>query len=1062
MQNNKNTSCKMQNKNKIKILKASAGSGKTYAIAKEFIKEALTKNSAREFRHILAVTFTKDATGEMKNRVLSELYGLAFNTEDSIGFLQDVMSEMKKVNQNVTEKMTRERAKKLLSVIINEYSRLNITTIDSFFQKILRSIARELGAGSKFNIEMNSAQVRLNAVNSMIENSHNDPQLLEWLTAYVESKLEENGNWHFRDELYRFSACIYDERFQEKEKELKCLLNSNENAITDTLKQHKLTVKKCRDFFQYANKHAIQIATEAGISTENFFHKGIVFNFWKNLSENKSADLNVTIKNHLDAPEKWTTKNNKQYEKITELAEKYLMPLLQQTVDTLKQYKTSKLILQNLHQLGLVWYITREIEKQNHENNRFMLSDTSMFINSMIDKQDAPFIYEKTGDNVQHILIDEFQDTSRLQWENFRTLLFEIIASNRFSLLVGDAKQSIYRWRNGDWRILDRIDEELEAIPETLPLNFRSCKEIVDFNNKFFTETGKLLDEKYRSELISLNDKSPFATVYEEKYVVQTARKTAGKGYVRINLLQKEDSKNFNDTVIEALILQLQTLHNANVPAGKICILTRKNSEIAELATRLSSVKNDFPELAEKNYLNIVSDDAFNLSSSEAVIAIINALRVIDNPSLAYLSPSLQLTENLSMMPLLELVSYLFRKLDLVKIQGQSSYMFTFLDTIMDYLKTSPTADLHTFLTCWNEELSTKTIPAGTGIDGVRAMTIHKSKGLQFHTVIIPFCTWELNPKSNSLIWCSAKPGVYDLPLLPISFSSKMENTVFSKEYESEKSLSWLDNLNLLYVAFTRSECNLIVFGKFKKSLSGIKNLSSVSDLLQWTVPILNGQIDAETLHYEFGELEHGQDEQFSTAITGTNILKQALLPKTVEYVSCDFEEGKSIFKQSNMSRKFVNPEMSTKEKYVAYGNIMHSLFARIRTKDDIERAVESLITEGLILAPDKETYIEKIHSAITKAGVEDWFSDKYKIYSEFSILVEENGEVTTKRPDRAIISDDETIIVDYKFGEPHAAHRRQLQQYVDLLKTMDYPDVKGYLWYVELEKVYKIDEIQD
>jgi ATP-dependent exoDNAse (exonuclease V) beta subunit len=1052
----------MQYENQVKVFRASAGSGKTYAIAKEFVREALVKDSLRGFRHILAVTFTKDATGEMKDRILSELYGLAFCTDDSAGFLEDVRAAIGDEGLLMTESEIRGRAGRLLTAIVHDYSRLNITTIDSFFQKILRSIARELGAGSRFNIEMNSQRVRLDAVNAIIENSNCEPQLLEWLTAYVESKLEENGNWRFRDEVYRFSACIYDEYFQERERELRSLLDENEGVIMEIVKRHRSVVGQCRDFFRQVNRQAVGIAGDAMLSKADFFRNGAVFNFWNNLAENQAAELTVTIVNHLESAENWTTKANKRRNEITAVAGRYLMPLLRQTVDRLREYNTSRLILQNLHQLGLVWYITREIERRNHENNRFMLSDTAMFINSMIDGRDAPFIYEKTGENVHNILIDEFQDTSRIQWGNFRTLMLDAVASNRFCLLVGDAKQSIYRWRNGDWRILDRIDCELPALTETLPFNFRSCREVVGFNNRFFTETGMLLDEKYRSELLSLDCKSPFSTVYKEEYVIQTARKTAGSGFVTVDFLKKEDGKSFNDTVVENLIVQLQILRNAKVPAGKICILTRRNSEIADIAARLSACKNDFPDLAAENYLNIVSDDAFSLSSSEAVTAIINALRVIDNPLLEYLSPSLKITGKPAMMPLLELVSYLFRELCLVEMEGQSSYLFTFFDAVINYLKNSPMDDLHTFLAFWDDELSIKTIPAGAGIDGVRAMTVHKSKGLQFHTVIIPFCTWELNPKLNPLVWCAAKPGVYDLPLLPVSFSSKMENTVFSKEYESEKSLSWLDNLNLLYVAFTRAECNLLIFGKFKKSLSGIKNISSVSDLLQWTVPEMGGSCDTETLHYEFGELEYRQDEQNGSVAVGTNVLKQSLLPKTVEFVSCGFEEGKSIFKQSNMSRRFVNPEASVKEKYVAYGNIMHALFERIRTVDDIERAVESIISEGLIIAGDKESYIEKVRSAITNAGVEDWFSGKYRVYSEFSILVEENGELMTRRPDRAILSDDETIVVDYKFGAQHAAHHRQLRQYVDLLKAMDFPGVKGYLWYVELETIRQIDEIQD
>ncbi|MDR1562606.1 MAG: UvrD-helicase domain-containing protein [Dysgonamonadaceae bacterium] len=1046
----------------LKVFKASAGSGKTYTLAKEFIKEALIKDSVKMFSRILAVTFTKDATGEMKDRILAELYGLAFNTEDSAGFLSDLQAVMLESGCKMSEKEIREKANRLLKTIINDYGRLNITTIDSFFQKILRSLARELGAGSRFNIEINSAKVRLDAVNAIIENANNNPQLLDWLTTYVESKLEEDGNWRFQKEVYRFSACIYDEFFQEKEKELSKQLKENPEIIKDTIKKQRKIMKECRDVFKNVNNIATKAIFDAGIAAEEFINNGFVFKFLKKLAGNSPSKVNIgaTINKLLDSSENWASKTNKKRKEIISIAEDKLIFMLSTAVNSLKKYNTSQLIHQNLHQLGLVWHITREIEEQNREQNRFMLSDTSQFLNKMIDGKDSPFIYEKIGEEIRHILIDEFQDTSRLQWGNFRTLLVDILASNLFSMIVGDAKQSIYRWRNGDWRILDNIDKDLGVTSETLPFNFRSLVEIVDFNNKFFVEAGKLLDEKCHEEFITIGGKSSFKTVYKENEVVQKARKLSGKGFVSIKMLEKdkENDTDFSKTVINEIIKRLETLKKANISANKICILTRKNSEIAEIANLLAAEKDNFPELAKENYLNIVSDDAFSLASSESVMEIINALKVIDNNDLAYLSPTLNVTEKLAMMPILEMISYIYRTLNLKNIDGQSQYLFAFFDSVTNYLKNHPADDLHAFITYWNEELSEKTIPSGSGIDGVRAMTIHKSKGLQFHTVIIPFCWWELNPKMKPIVWCAAKSGVYDLPLLPVNFSSQMEDTIFAGEYEYEKSLSWLDNLNLLYVAFTRAECNLIVFGKLKKSLAGTKNIITVSDILQWIMPILGTKTESvENFNYEFGELEQFQEEK--TQIT-TNILKQSPTSNHVEFVSYGFDDGKSIFKQSNKSREFVNANVSVKEKYVAYGNIMHALFEKIRTMNDIENAVENLINEGIISFQDKEMYIKKINSAIVNAGKEDWFSEKYKVYSEFSILVKENEEITTKRPDRALISDNETIIIDYKFGKSHDSHRKQVKQYIDLLQSMNYPNVKGYLWYVELEEIHQINEI--
>jgi hypothetical protein len=361
--------------------------------------------------------------------------------------------------------------------------------------------------------------------------------------------------------------------------------------------------------------------------------------------------------------------------------------------------------------------------------------------------------------------------------------------------------------------------------------------------------------------------------------------------------------------------------------------------------------------------------------------------------------------------------------------------------------------DIHSFLSFWEEELMLKTIPAGEGIEGIRAMTIHKAKGLQFHTVLIPYCTWELNPKKNPIVWCGRKEGIYDLELLPVSYSDRMKNTVFSEEYRQETSLSWLDNLNLLYVAFTRAEQNLIIFGKNKKQLSSLENVKNVSDLLQWIIPELSGNWKNESEHCEIGGLTNIHKKSEETA----NPLKQTPPPLYVDFVSGKFAEGKSVFKQSNQSREFIRSDSPAREKYITHGNIMHALFAAIHTPDDIDKAVERFVSDGLILLEEKDDYKDKIRSYIRNPQVEDWFSGKYTVYPEFSIIVRENGTVTTKRPDRALLSDNSTLVIDYKFGEPHIAHERQMREYLTLLQSMNYPNVEGYLWYVEKFDIQRI-----
>lgn len=1043
----------------LKIYKASAGSGKTYTLAKEYIKELMLGDSDESYRHILAVTFTKEATGEMKDRILAELYGLAFNTSDSQGFLDSVRTALRDAGKHADESFIREKARRVLNAILHNYSHLHITTIDSFFQKILRNLARELGKGSRFNLEMNTAQVRLDAVNQMIENAHQNPQLLQWLTTYVENKLEQDDNWRFKDEVYRFSASIYDEFFQEHEQLLHKQLDNNPAIFSRLKTHHQKLLRDYKTFFQTTWHKVSGLLISSGLEPADFIRKGSIFDFWKNLAETQKGEVNKTVSKLMENAENWSSKSSKRRNEIIALAENELCGILQETVAVWQKQNTSRLILGNIHQLGLVWHITNEINGMNLENNRFMLSDTALFLNRMIDRSDSPFIYEKIGAEIRHVMIDEFQDTSRLQWGNFKVLLSDILSNNYFSMIVGDVKQSIYRWRNGDWRILNRVGDELGVHPEALDYNFRSEKRIVTFNNDFFAKAGEVLDRKFGEELRELSD-SPFASVYKKEEIFQKSNKTADSGYVSIDFLHDGEEEKYKDAVLSRLLKKLESLREAGIPASDICILVRNNSQIKVIAEYFSSVKPYFPELAAGNYLNIVSSEAFQLDNSLAVNIIMQALKAVacpDNPvfpaQLEYLNVPFRAHcggEPQSTMPLPELISYFYRLYDLQKIEGQSAYLFSFFDAINQYLKNN-SMDIHSFISFWDKELSKKTIPAGEGIDGVRAMTIHKSKGLQFHTVLLPYCTWELNPKKNPIVWCGPKEGYYDIELLPVNYSEKMEGTVFSKEYQTETSFSWMDSLNLLYVAFTRAERNLVIFGKYKKNLAGLEQVKNVSDLLQWTVSDLDGNRNNGTLHFDFGIWEQNVD---STAGKTDNLLKQKAPSQYVDFVSEAFPEGKSIFKQSNKSRDFVDPDVSPRRQYIERGNIMHALFAGVRTVDDIEKAVDKLISEGIIRPCEKADYVDKIESAIRKSGVEDWFSDKYKVYSEFSILVEENGEITTKRPDRVLLSENETLVIDYKFGEPHAAHRKQMRQYVELLENMGYPRVTGRIWYVKRDEI--------
>ncbi|GHT18645.1 DNA helicase [Bacteroidia bacterium] len=1023
---------------RLKVYKASAGSGKTYTLALEYIRElileAKLRGNNRHFRHILAVTFTKDATGEMKDRILAELYGLAFNTADSVGFLASLQSAVS--SEQLSEEDIRGKAKIVLGAILHDYSRLNITTIDSFFQRVLRNLARELGRSSKFNLEMNTNQVLQDAVHSTIEKANQNKQLLDWLTTYVEQKLDDDRNWRIDKELFEFSKCIYNEFFQEHEKQLRQQLAANP-AIFKTLKAQQEAVKQsCKTFFAETFQRVQSLVDSYGLQEDDFMLKGLPIKFFRKLASGKPVEIGATLQKCGEDAGAWTTKTSKYRNEIADLATQHLMPLLHEAIAMLHRQLTAQLLTQNLHQLGLIWDISKEIADANEENNRFMLSDTAMFLNEMIDRSDAPFIYEKLGSDIRHVMIDEFQDTSRLQWSNFKALLSNILSEDRFSLIVGDVKQSIYRWRNGDWRILGTIGDELHATVETLDTNYRSEKTVVEFNNNFFTRAAKLLNELYISKWGDA-EHSPFPTTYSD--VVQKHKK-GENGYVSVDFVEKSDEFTAAEAMNAAVLDKLKDLQAAGVSANDICILTRTNKEIIDLAEYLAP-----------SGINIISNEAFQLRSSEAVQIIIEALRLVADPDDKIAAErlgnyELRITNygNLRAMPLFELIGEVYRRLNLAAIEGQSAYLFAFYDAVSGYLNDNP-GDLPHFLEYWDGELKTRTIPAGANVDGVRAMTIHKSKGLQFHTVVMPYCDWNINPKAGTIVWCDdCAEAAQALPLLPINYTGGMQDTVFAPEYQEETAQSWLDNLNILYVGFTRAEHNLMILGKSKKE---IKEITTVADLLKLSnVPLEMGTLNG-------GIAGQARNDNPLSVIAGLtrNPLKEIPPSINIAFVSENFQTGKSIFKQSNKSREFVH---DSQENPKLYGNIMHSIFERIHRQEDIERTVESCIVQGLIQPAHKQDYIDQIRAAIRESHVEHWFDGQHRSYKEHSIVLEENGEVVSKRPDRVLFADDATIVIDYKFGKPHQSHSEQVQQYMHLLEKMNYPTVQGYLWYVDERKV--------
>ena len=1061
----------MDNKSHLTVYKASAGSGKTFRLAVQYITMLIRE--PENYRHILAVTFTNKATAEMKQRILSQLYGIGHNLPGSAGYYNEVKKAVKYNEQTI-----RHNALLALDMILQDYGRFRVETIDSFFQTVLRSLARELHIGANLTLELDTELVIDEAVDSFLANVEQDSKDKRNIMDFVEHNIENDKSWSIDGTLKKFAKELFREVFMEKGDELRQILSKPE-AIADY--KHNLVI--AQDNVLNPLKEQIkalgqQILSTAGESV--YLMERYAKPFVPKIADGSIFDITVgkTLNNCATNPEKIFTKTTtNKNPQLAGLAQK-LMPLFAEVESLFNQYLHAKnsydAALQYVHELSLLLGIRAEIDRQSQEQSRFILADTPQLL-SKLSGSDTSFVFEKTGSFIEDIMIDEFQDTSRLQWGNLYLLMLECLANGKDCLVVGDVKQSIYRWRNSDWNILNSIMEEQLATynPQVIPMesNFRSHQNIVDFNNRLFPEAVEMLAQNYNGETGS--EYPALKQAYDT--VEQISSKNDGKGYVYVQVDTKtEKESDSSDKIFRQIEKRLDRLTAAGVKQTDIAILCRKGRQITDIAEWFAANRPDY---------KMISSEAFQLGSSASVRILINALKWLtdstDRIALAQLvwerecyivksgDPFDRLMaqglennlpaafrdqlESLRHLPLYELTEKLYTILELDRILGQDQYVMTFLDTLCQWLSRNP-GEPSAFLTEWDEKLSTNSIPA-TDVNGIRLLTIHKSKGLEFHTVIIPYCNWNIIEYQSGFkderIWVNPQTEPFNtMPLLPVGFSQKLGDSDFNAEYRQEAGLQTVDNLNLLYVALTRAESNLIVLSSKTKG-------KSIADTLIYALSSTFGcQPDEnESYIYENGQILAHTDK---ANVSDDNPFDSKPTPQELSLHSYPIN---ARFRQSGESTRFVHstddPD-DRQEEYIQTGKLLHSLFATIRTAQDIDPQVNNMLSQGLIETAKKANEIRKMIPAhIEASGVQAWFDGSYNLFNEASIIYRDGGVLQTRRPDRVMIRPDgSAIIVDFKFGREREEHLRQVQEYMDLLRKMGYARVEGYIWYVYNNKI--------
>ena len=932
----------------INIFKASAGSGKTHTLSKTYLDLLLKADSKTAYRNILAVTFTNKATEEMKERILRDL---------------------------AEEGKTNPRAREILINLLHDYGSFSVSTIDKFFQQALRAFSRELGSSGNYQIELDKASLTKEAMDRVLDDlTEKDKDLLGWFTKQLETALDNGESFHLESSLYEMAEEFGDvnEKFTYDKKKL-TELKARCKEIVDTFHKDVYENALCIDTTTWGKTAAKGLAQYAGAQTK--------------YKDNVKAANATTLA------------------KLAETAGcEAMYALMNPQGRRWKEYRTARMVEKVIFTLGLAEEFYSKLAIIEEEKGVISLDESTSLLRDIIDGSDAPFIYEKLGVRFNHFLLDEFQDTSVVQWENFKPLLTNSVSEGYSNIIVGDVKQSIYRWRNSDWNLLDKeIEENFKGKVEVITLkeNWRSTQSIVNFNNEFFT---------FAADNLGLS--TIYADVKQEVKVEDSQ-----EGCVTVDFC--EDELEMIDGYIEQAVA-------AGAKMSDMAILLRTNGEGKKVAEYLLS----------KGY-SVISDDSLDLKSSLIIRKIVSYLHSLCNNSDSlntYLSESLEIDSEREYHSLLDLVDGVIKDLSEThpdEIKGQTLFIQSFMDDILEWTSIHGN-DLRQYLKHWEE--SKIAISSPNDPNAIRITTVHKSKGLAFPIVIFPFAE-KVGLFKEDTLWChldsDAEMGESFNSIFPVVLGKSSGDSFFSESLKNEMEMQRIDNLNIFYVCLTRArkEMHIIAKNPPKSLIDGKSSPNDLSQLL-YLYCEQNGYTFGSPYRWnEASKKEDSEIEEFDAEYETYGMNPEACSRRFVassdawDYFS---EEG---IGQSKRLR----------------GIEQHALLSRIRTSDDAPEVLRSIEPQT------RELLLERI------SAHSEWFSPELKTLNEVAII---DSFGNTNRPDRVLVDEEGRVtVIDFKFGEEDEKYSGQVRRYMRLFREMGYGEVSGYIWYVPIDKIIQVSE---
>jgi len=1070
------------------LIKASAGSGKTHRLTGEYLR--LLFSRPNNHTHILAVTFTNKATDEMKSRIVEELHRLA--SGEPSGYLDDLTQQF-----SMSEKQVRKLSRNILETILQDYSAFTISTIDRFFQRTMRAFTREIGLTGGYNIEVEESSMLMEAVDLMLSelDKPENSSLSDWLLRFMHDSIEEGRNWKIESQVYELAAQLSNETYKSLTPEEfaviqdKQFLKEYRQMLLHIIRSYEREIKE-------AGVQAVQIMEQHGLVVSDFkYGDRSGFLLFVKLANGIIEKPSPRLRGAADNVELWI--GGKAKEKESAFHSAYAAGLndclnrVIQLSDNNREYSTAKVILQNFYTLGILSDIKNRLRSLQQENNTLFLSDTTELLNQIIAGADAPFIFEKTGTLLNHYMIDEFQDTSRMQWQNFMPLIRESLASGNFNLIVGDVKQSIYRWRNSDWRLLEEtVEKDLhrENIRDhVLDTNWRSDANIVGFNNAFFTNAATLLQEEVNALMCNENVSPPEASpntqirdAYAEVCQELPSHKKDSGGQVKIRFLTGDEEQHWKEKALEQVPHEVERLQDQGFALKDIAILVRTNREATEVAETMLAYAEQHREGLYR--YDIISNEALLIGKAQSVKAVIALMRhfqhpndptrrmmalyeyyrfhrqgtpeeaiksYTDEPSGGF-TPELQARfRELATLPFYEMIESFFSlSVDVIDEQ-ENAHVQAFLDIALRF-STNRSGDLNSFLEWWDEKGHKKTLFSPDSQDAIRLITIHKSKGLGFGAVIMPFLSWNTDHGSGQrqIIWCKPRVAPFEmLRIAPLQYGKKLTDTIFREDYLEERLFTYIDNLNMLYVAFTRARHRLIAFAPLPAKPGSI---TDVSDLLWCSIKAVHQPSPKER---ELIDLRDYFSEEEQTLVYGDATLfskkesQQIAITKTGKWQSIPIDDRLRL--RLNGIGYFSDDGSRD------YGKLMHAIVSNVVTLDDLPQAVEDKISEGEIPEEDRDETLRKLHTMLSLPAVIDWYNGRYTVLNETQLLHPEWG---FRRPDRVMIGNSEVIVADYKFGEVEdLKYIRQVQHYIRTIREMGFDNVSGYLFYMRTGHLLRV-----